>query len=68
MVYKQITTQLVGGMFLSKKQAFQNADWLNQRFRNYLGSYTRKLNSLSHFLHKQKAIRNIDSNKLRFCH
>ena len=31
------------GMLLSKKQAFQNADWLNQRFRNYLGSYPWKL-------------------------
>ena len=49
-------------MLLSKKQAFQNTGWSNQRFGNYLGSYpvvsyTRKLNSLSHFLRKQKAIR-----------
>ena len=35
---KQITIQVVVGMLLSKKQAFQNADWLKQRFRNYLGS------------------------------
>ena len=40
---KQITTHLGVGMLLSKKQAFQNADWLNQRFRNYLGSYPWKL-------------------------
>ena len=33
---KQITIQLVVGMLLSKKQAFQNAGWLNQRFRNYI--------------------------------
>ena len=40
---KQITIQLVVGMLLSKKQAFQNADWSNQRFRNYLESYPWKL-------------------------
>ena len=26
-----------------KKQAFQNAGWSNQRFENYKGSYTWKL-------------------------
>ena len=30
-------------MPLSKKQTFQNADWSNQRFGNYLGSYPWKL-------------------------
>ena len=37
-------------MLLSKKQAFQNADWLNQRFRNYLGSYPWKLHEEVKFL------------------
>ena len=40
---KQITIQLIVGMLLSKKQAFQNADWSNQRFANYLGTYPWKL-------------------------
>ena len=29
-------------MLPSKKQAFQKADWSNQRFKNYLGSYPGK--------------------------
>ena len=40
---KQITIQFVVGMLLSKKQAFQNADWSNQRFGNYLGNHPWKL-------------------------
>ena len=39
-------------MLLSKKQAFLNACWSNQRFENSLESYPWKLNSLPHFLHK----------------
>ena len=40
---KQITIQLLIGMLLSKKQAFQNAGWSNQRFGNYLGNYPCKV-------------------------
>ena len=47
---KQITIQLGVSMLLSKKKAFQNADWLNQRFRNYLGSYPWKLHLEVKFL------------------
>ena len=32
---KQITIPLVVAMLRSKKQAFQNVGWSNQRFRNY---------------------------------
>ena len=37
-------------MLLSKKEAFQNADWINQRFRNNLGSYPWKLHKEVKFL------------------
>ena len=40
---KQITIQLVVGMLLSKKPAFQNTGWSNRGFENFLGSYPIKL-------------------------
>ena len=44
MVDEQANHHLISCCMLpSKKQAFQNVDWLNQRFRNYLGSYPWKL-------------------------